>query len=298
MIVSLALIAAAVPTVPPPVISVPPPVTVTPAPLPSPMPAPALFQRAVPPTPIGPLPALLSPNDYPAEALRLGQQGTVGAALTISDQGRVTACAIERSSGSVALDVATCRLLRARARFAPAKDAMGASVDGATRTTIRWVLPPQPRVPLKSWASTVTFTLIDGQVRRCTEERTRNAPTFINNCQSRGTLQVIDQVAPKDARGREVRFVSFARLTPFGGGREGTAPVGEPVINVAAKLAIDAQGKVTGCSLQTDDVRGLPQPQRRPTCQQLFSAPYAVEASGAAGTPTSAVAEMMLVRLP
>ena len=59
----------------------------------------------------------ITQNDYPTEALKLKQMGDVGFRLQIGSDGRVSSCAITKSSAVVALDQATCRLLSIRARF-------------------------------------------------------------------------------------------------------------------------------------------------------------------------------------
>lgn len=87
------------------------------------------------------LAAYLSPDDYPAVALRNNEQGQVDFTLDIGPDGRVSACRIRRSSGSAALDSATCRIMRSRARYTPARDARGIAVADRADATIRWVLP-------------------------------------------------------------------------------------------------------------------------------------------------------------
>jgi protein TonB len=47
------------------------------------------------------------------------------------------------SSGSSALDQATCRLLSRRARYTPAKDSSGNPVADTDAGSIRWVLPEE-----------------------------------------------------------------------------------------------------------------------------------------------------------
>jgi protein TonB len=68
----------------------------------------------------------------------------VGFAVDVGPSGRVMGCAITRSSGSAALDSATCRLIQSRARFTPALDAGGAPVSDKVAGRISWVLPPAP----------------------------------------------------------------------------------------------------------------------------------------------------------
>jgi len=63
----------------------------------------------------------LSDADYPSRAQREERAGTVGYALDVAADGRVTGCQITKSSGHADLDEATCRLLPRRARFESGK---------------------------------------------------------------------------------------------------------------------------------------------------------------------------------
>ena len=47
------------------------------------------------------------------------------------------------SSGSAALDQATCRIMRSRARFTPAHDDHGQPTSDNVSSRIRWVLPSE-----------------------------------------------------------------------------------------------------------------------------------------------------------
>lgn len=87
------------------------------------------------------LPSLFSDEDYPASALRNSEEGTVGFRLDVGANGRVTNCTIIKSSSSAALDAATCRLLRSRARFTPAVDAQGQPTSSEVTDTKTWSLP-------------------------------------------------------------------------------------------------------------------------------------------------------------
>ncbi len=75
---------------------------------------------------------------YPTEALQLGEQGTVVLDLTISEKGRATVCRVMRSSGSKSLDYASCRIAVIRMRYAPAKNASGASTSGTAALSVQW----------------------------------------------------------------------------------------------------------------------------------------------------------------
>ena len=121
-----------VPTVipPPPPLVVPPPAGVRPDPAPP--------QRAR-----ANLNAYFSVDDYPAAALRARHQGATGFALTIGADGRVTNCQVTMSSGSAPIDETTCRVLRARARYNPARTADGTPTTGRDSGRVTWRLPDE-----------------------------------------------------------------------------------------------------------------------------------------------------------
>ena len=87
--------------------------------------------------------AWFTTDDYPAAAIRAEAEGTVAVSLALGPDGRVAACSVTTSSGSSALDQATCRLYRARARFTPARDAQGAAIASTYADRVRWQLPPR-----------------------------------------------------------------------------------------------------------------------------------------------------------
>ena len=96
------------------------------------------------PQPYAPLPSYIRATadaDYPAAAVSARLQGSTAVTLTIGPDGRVTGCSVTRSAGSSILDSATCRLLRNRARFRPARDAAGNPQIGTYDTVIDWRLP-------------------------------------------------------------------------------------------------------------------------------------------------------------
>ena len=88
----------------------------------------------------GSLQGLISGDDYPADAQRNDEQGSVRVTLAIGTDGRVTGCSVVGSSGSRSLDNATCRILRSRARFTPAKLSNGQPTTDSYSQTITWRL--------------------------------------------------------------------------------------------------------------------------------------------------------------
>ncbi|MCW4463311.1 energy transducer TonB [Sphingomonas sp. BT-65] len=78
-------------------------------------------------------------DDYPPSALRAGEQGSVGISFAVNAQGRIEGCSVTSSSGSSALDQATCRLVERRGRYSPALDAAGNPVHGGRKSLrFRW----------------------------------------------------------------------------------------------------------------------------------------------------------------
>lgn len=89
----------------------------------------------------------ISDADYPADALRTAQQGTVQARFLISPQGTVSKCEVAKSSGAKALDARTCELVLQRFRFAAARDASGKPVEQWRVQMINWKLPANATQP-------------------------------------------------------------------------------------------------------------------------------------------------------
>lgn len=126
----------------------PPLLEVATAPEPAPQPAFSPTQLAPSPDPVektaqsatGDLQRLFQSQDYPRRALEDKEQGSVTVQLTVGVTGRVGACDITSSSGSRTLDNASCRILRSRAIFTPARDSSGHLTTDTVQQEIRWVL--------------------------------------------------------------------------------------------------------------------------------------------------------------
>jgi TonB family protein len=119
-----------------------------PVPAPTPPPPPPGGSRPQPARAPASLASLFSGDDYPAAAIRAGEEGAVGFRLTVGKDGRVSACAVIASSGSAALDSTTCQLLTLRARFRPARNFEGQPTEDALNGRIVWRLPePEPPPP-------------------------------------------------------------------------------------------------------------------------------------------------------
>lgn len=113
---------------------------ITPPPRPNPPPVPHVSQTA---KARGDLHSLFSTDDYPASSLRNNEQGTTAVRITVGTDGRVADCQVTQSSGSSALDAATCSIIRRRAKYTPARNDDGSAAQGSDAVRIRWVVPAE-----------------------------------------------------------------------------------------------------------------------------------------------------------
>ena len=86
------------------------------------------------------MPSYYSGDDYPADAARKHEQGTVIYHIVVGTDGRVHSCNIVESSGSKSLDEATCRIASERLRFAPARNNLGQAMEDEFTLRLTWKL--------------------------------------------------------------------------------------------------------------------------------------------------------------
>jgi protein TonB len=79
------------------------------------------------------------PSDYPRTLRERGGGGVVGIRFTVGVSGRVTRCAVTRSSGVGELDLLTCRLILQRFVFRPSTDARGRPIAEQVEGEHEWV---------------------------------------------------------------------------------------------------------------------------------------------------------------
>lgn len=103
-----------------------------------------------PPVAVAPLQEWAAGFTISLEGVSAASIHPVNLALTVSTEGTVSGCAIERSSGSAVLDQQTCSLFTQKGRFQPALDASGRPVTGVFRVLAAWGVRGQnaPEIPL------------------------------------------------------------------------------------------------------------------------------------------------------
>ena len=80
----------------------------------------------------------ITPRDYPRHLREAGIGGTVGILFTVGVNGRVTRCAVARSSGVPELDALTCRLIQQRFIYRPSTDRYGRPVSDEVEGEHEW----------------------------------------------------------------------------------------------------------------------------------------------------------------
>ena len=115
--------------------------------------------------------SIVTPDDYPVDSLRNGEQGSVEIKLNIDQSGRVYGCTILRSSGHRALDGQTCALYRARAQFEPARNEAGKPVESEFTQKISWKIGNPMLMPRSQWMTRMIVGLTsDGGIVSCRME--------------------------------------------------------------------------------------------------------------------------------
>ena len=107
-------------------------------------------------------------DDYPIEAMRYDQQGTVDFRLNVGTNGEVLSCAIIESSGFDLLDETTCNLIRERASFWPALNEHGDPVASFYTNRVRWVIPSNRETTPSDYK--IVYSIViepDGHVSSC-----------------------------------------------------------------------------------------------------------------------------------
>ena len=254
MMSSLIALAAAQVTSQPPA----PPIIMVPSPPPV-----LLIPVPPPPTPVPPAPPTPSPtftqareisggitaDDYPAAALRAEQQGTVRVRYDIGVDGRVAACTVMASSGSAALDSATCQLLTRRYRYRPATRG-GVPVASSMTRRITWRLPEDPVIQFAQGRFTWTVTASPAGTTAC--ELSLDGTAFREldegNCRVPVEAWLVDEGELEPGH-PPVRVTQILSLLPQGETLTLPRLPGTPYWEEVAEIEIAPDGSVSGCTL-------------------------------------------------
>ncbi len=185
--------------------------------------------------------------DYPAAAIRAREQGNVRIALNIGVDGAVTDCAVTTSSGSEALDSATCAIARERFRFTPGRTSDGLAAPSVYRQSVRWVLPDvRDGNPFGTFSVALTATLRDdGEIVSCTGQADgEDEPAEVESCRA-----MLGRWPGWDIMRSSFTQVSHVfAFTPEGSSPEPySSGWGAQLISTEIELLIGPDGRTIGC---------------------------------------------------
>ena len=88
----------------------------------------------------GSLKGIISPDDYPSDALLTAETGPVKVELLVNEQGTVADCSVIETSGVAVLDAQACAAIKERAKFKPAVGKDGKPAKDGYIQEIHWQL--------------------------------------------------------------------------------------------------------------------------------------------------------------
>lgn len=192
---------------------------------------------------------LIRAEDYPKEAIRKLETGTVVARLQVDAVGRPLSCAIAESSGSASLDSATCALLSSRSRFNPARDELGRAVAGERWEKIGWLLVQELT---DHFVRSVVRYGAAGKVAGCEAVlRIPDQPPQTPPCTEEVKADAAPGMVDEVANGRAEWIVEHLLIVEEGS-LEPLPPPGPGDLVVREfhlKVILDAQGMATGCTM-------------------------------------------------
>ena len=267
-------------------------------PVPAP-PPPVLLPRAAPASVMGTRPRLRSGTigtaDYPVAALRDGAEGTTLTAYEVGANGRVSTCSVRSSAGHEALDEAACRLIAARLRYDPARNATGVPIAAQVIQRIIWRLPEPARLAFEPGSLTWSVDASPAGIEDCRTALNGSAFEEFDGALCRDDDQnelVEHRTIP--ASSQPLRVTSILSLTPLSGASPPLAERPDAVADSVADLEIGPDGHLRSCTVvrQRGAAPAYAFPDFQAFCGEDDGEPVFVPA--AAGTIRSARIEAVL----
>jgi TonB family protein len=206
-------------------------------------------EKSAQPTPVGgSVAGLINSKDYPAEAIRRNEQGAVAVLLKVDPTGSVSDCIVEESSKSAVLDDQTCRILRQRAKFTPARDAQGANVAGEWRGRIAWRLEDSTMLAA-DWMVRSIIRLERGKAPTCRRESDgafKDVTSDPPPCPTDAASSMAGEALPEHGA---VELVAEQRIALGQQPKLALGPGDELAASQLGRLEIDSGGKLSSCAV-------------------------------------------------
>ena len=199
------------------------------------------------------LSGLFTTDDYPPEALRKMQQGTVNVRVKVDSSGTIVNCIIAKSSETASLDSTTCAVIRARAHYAPVPEPSRHDLVRTNQVKIKWVIPRDEGLPVADAYTRYSFDLsATGQLSSCAVEF-NGKPWKADYCEETiANFQKLDQATRDDfvSQGKKFAFLDGHVVGGDNNGSLLTTLAGRGhVEGMTTLLSIDEKGSVTQCKI-------------------------------------------------
>jgi protein TonB len=200
-----------------------------------------------PPTPPRQIGGTITTSDYPPAALRYEEQGTTSVQITVGPNGRVSGCTVLASSGSSALDSATCQLIVGRFRYAPATSNGRPTEADVTRRVV-WRIPEGPSMMFAQGRFTWTVVASGAGATECRIEQIGTAFAQFDTGQCRkpngDRMIAFEQMGAGHPATRVTHILS---LLPEGEAATLPRLPGTPFAEWVAQVEVAPEGRVTAC---------------------------------------------------
>ncbi|WP_343283961.1 energy transducer TonB [Sphingomonas longa] len=190
------------------------------------------------------------PEDFPAEAVAIAEDGPANVILSVDVGGTVTACRVDPPTGALALDRTACDAARRRGRILPARDTAGTAVAADYKTMIWWGFWQDEETIDAQRARYQTFNLqVEGDDRPIDCGITRDnigRQRSIRHCQRlSGLLPRARTIS--GIKGRMT--LSAIKVVGAGDGEAAIAPAGDEIIlrEIRTTYTVAPDGGVSGC---------------------------------------------------
>lgn len=241
----------------------------------------------------------VSVDDYPAEALRSGLQGTTRFDIAVNEAGKATGCTIVKSSGHAVLDQQACTVLMRRAKFKPARDDAGNPVAGSWRHLVVWTPSNSPAAAANpafaGYGITVSFDgsgAVSGCKAVALSAISKVTPEQADKCRSIGTAEVFSTFLDRPTKGLATATYRVRSESRWAG-----APLrsNEPVQRVLAHIEIDraTEGAITWCEVKVAPSKLLPGFSETDMCG---STAFGVSSTKGGGQPEHVIYDVVATR--
>lgn len=224
-------------------------------------------RRAMPVRSLG---ELINADDYPVDAVIRNAEGVVRVTLAIDENGLPIGCRVEEAAAEPSLNIATCDLLMARAKFTPALDKGGQAVTDIHIARVAWKLPANvdEKMPFEAYEHIVRVRSTPQGVTHCEvgddSDTLRSYPR--NACLMMVGREMVDSA---ELRQSHVILSMTTSFIPEGQQLAQTDGLGAVMFEEVSSLQVAPDGSVAHCQVLTRADHGGSTGENLSACAEL-----------------------------